>query len=649
MRWQKCVIAAWVGVFLLASTLRAATPTELWDNSRYMSVAEVRPGMTGYGLTVFDGGDKIQKFDVQVVDVLRNFASPKRDVVLINCKGAYLEHTGDIEGMSGSPIYLYDLSDTMHAHPRMIGAFAYGWEWAKDPLAGVQPIEYMLKIPTDLAAPAQAEVPAAATAMGDLTRPTWSLADVPTLPGFKRNGAGYPARPLVPSRAPMSDSAGMQPLATPLMASGLTPTVRRWLAPMLADSGLSLLDAGGGGGARPADHPVAMEPGAALVVPIVTGDLEFSAIGTITEVRGNRIFGFGHEFNNEGPISLPMGAGTISTVVADQQSSFKLGALDRACGTLTSDQTVGVAGLIGPPAPMAPIDIHIRYADGSLDQTYHFNIAIHPKFTPLLSAALVAAALSGVKDLPENHTVNYDLNLEFADNHLVHIVNTGVNGGLDEAAMQIALPIMAASENPFHDEPLRRIRGTIDVSQGAKMADITNVTLDKLKYAPGETIKAFISYRPWHEGEHSMEVDFDLGKDLPDGQYQLVVSDWSQFFDDQRQAEPFRFTAQSTDELFAVVRDFEDIRHNALYFRLVRDASGVAVGRSALAGLPQTVRQVLMNSGRSDLTAYITSSVKVVPTDMVMNGSTDFSLTISHTGHVEPGKPGRAPTTLPAS
>ena len=30
---------------------------------------------------------------------------------------------------------------------RMIGAFAYGWPLTKDPVAGVQPIEYMLTLP----------------------------------------------------------------------------------------------------------------------------------------------------------------------------------------------------------------------------------------------------------------------------------------------------------------------------------------------------------------------------------------------------------------------------------------------------------------------------------------------------------------------
>src|SRR4051794_4049022 len=112
-----------------------------FDPARHMRVSEVREGMTGYGLSVFKGV-KIERFEVRVLSVLKNF-NPKYDVVLIDCKGANLEHTGAIAGMSGSPIFLKDAE----GKERMIGAFAYGWPMMKDPIAGVQPIEYMLSIP----------------------------------------------------------------------------------------------------------------------------------------------------------------------------------------------------------------------------------------------------------------------------------------------------------------------------------------------------------------------------------------------------------------------------------------------------------------------------------------------------------------------
>jgi hypothetical protein len=164
----------------------------LFDPARHMRVSEVRPGMKGYGLSVFLG-TKIERFDVEVISILKNF-NPKTDVVLIKFGGDNLEHNLAIAGMSGSPIYLYD--DTGKA--RMIGAFAYGWQLQKDPIAGVQPIEYMLKLPDQMGSPTSqpsgsetVQVPLNhGAASGEsmerkLTGGRWSLSDSVLLPGMK--------------------------------------------------------------------------------------------------------------------------------------------------------------------------------------------------------------------------------------------------------------------------------------------------------------------------------------------------------------------------------------------------------------------------------------------------------------------------------
>src|SRR5689334_13784003 len=98
-------LALWIacGVALAARPARAdvppakGRPASLFDPARHMRVSEVKPGMKGYGLTVFKG-TKIEKFDVEVLSVLKNF-NPKYDVVLIKCNNEYLEHTGSIAGM----------------------------------------------------------------------------------------------------------------------------------------------------------------------------------------------------------------------------------------------------------------------------------------------------------------------------------------------------------------------------------------------------------------------------------------------------------------------------------------------------------------------------------------------------------------------
>src|SRR5262245_39815970 len=82
----------------------AATAIASAHRARILPLAEVHPGMTGYGLTVFEG-TKPERFNVRVIGVLHNFL-PKQDVILIQSDDPRLLHSGIVHGMSGSPIYL---------------------------------------------------------------------------------------------------------------------------------------------------------------------------------------------------------------------------------------------------------------------------------------------------------------------------------------------------------------------------------------------------------------------------------------------------------------------------------------------------------------------------------------------------------------
>ena len=209
--------------------------------------------------------------------------------------------------------------------------------------------------------------------------------------------------------------------------------------------------------------------------------------------------------------------------------------------------------------------------------------------------------------------------------------------------------MIAATENPFERVPLQRITGTVKVSPEARQAQILSVNVPKLKFRPGETVKAFVTYRPFRAAEGVLPVNLELPRDLPDGPYQLVISDWQRYFADEIASQPFRFSAESSNEVFDVIRDFTAIRHDAIYARLMRQADGVAVGRIAMPRLPSSRRQVLLGAGRSNTTAFVSSSCKTIPSEFVMEGSADFILTIDFEAHVEVGGKPNATKTEPAS
>lgn len=607
-----------VGIIATIGLATTAIAGTLFDPTRHMRVDEVRPGMTGYGLSVFSG-TKIEKFDVVVVSVLRNY-NPRRHVVLIRCSGQNLEHSGAVAGMSGSPVFLRD----EQGKDRMIGAFAYGWELAKDPIAGVQPIEYMLELDGK---PAQA---AGARAQARSPRQSWNVLTA-TAGAWKGNP---------PDR--QRDAAGLVPLAAPLMVAGISAPALERLKPLLDASGLTLFRGGGGGEDDSVDPPI--EPGSVIIAPLLTGDAAAYANGTCTEVIGDRVFAFGHPFNNEGQISLPMASGAVNAIVSSLQSSFKIATIGKTKGTFDTDEVVGIAGRFGEPPAQAPIDIRVTHASGA-QTAFRFSAVRHPRFLPMLGAIAVYAAITGQSDLPQYHTIEYKLSLTFDNGRVVHIHNVDSNVDPMQLVLSLASPIMAAAENPFERVLLKEMSGEVTIKSESRDAQILAAQLPKTRFHPGDTIRAFVTYRPFRADEANLPIEIELPRDLPDGQYQLVIGDWTRFLSDEASAKPFRFRAESTDEVFSILNDISAIRHDAIYVRLVRQSDGVAMGRVAMVQLPSSRRQVLMGAGRSNFTPFVTSDVTVIRTDHVMSGAAEFTIKVEGRTKVEPGS---VPTTKPA-
>src|SRR4051794_34899560 len=165
--------------------------------------------MRGTGRTVFSG-NRIDEFQVEILGVLENFG-PKESLILARLSGGPLEHTGVMQGMSGSPVYI---------DGKLIGAVAMAFPYAKDPIAGIRPVEEMLRV-------------------------DGMPGRVPSPPLAGRSLAAANDRFLLPARAAgngfaFSNGQGsnMLDVATPLSLSGFTSSAVDRFAPGLRALGL---------------------------------------------------------------------------------------------------------------------------------------------------------------------------------------------------------------------------------------------------------------------------------------------------------------------------------------------------------------------------------------------------------------------------
>ncbi|HEY6308814.1 MAG TPA: SpoIVB peptidase S55 domain-containing protein [Candidatus Angelobacter sp.] len=78
---------------------------------------------------------------MEVLGVLENIG-PHESVILARLSGGPLAETGVMQGMSGSPVYI---------DGKLVGAVALGFAFSKEPIAGIRPIEDMIRPATTIA------------------------------------------------------------------------------------------------------------------------------------------------------------------------------------------------------------------------------------------------------------------------------------------------------------------------------------------------------------------------------------------------------------------------------------------------------------------------------------------------------------------
>src|ERR1700722_9978892 len=333
--------ARWIAANVNAKSIRTAVYTEIVYSIRcliacllaalpasaalsIMPIGDVRAGMHGIGKTVFSG-DKIEDFDVEILGILEN-TGPKQSLILGRLSGGPLEHTGVLQGMSGSPVYI---------DGKLIGAVALAFPYAKDPIAGIRPIEEMLRV--DAAPPRRI---AAVPGMG-------KNADVASL---------FPAR-----EATGFGDTRMTEVATPLSLSGFTASAVEQFSPQMRKLGLEPRQGISTGGA-PEDRmgdPARLQAGSMISGGLMSGDMSVGADGTLTAIDGNKVYAFGHRFLAVGPTDLPFTRSEVIALLANVNTSFKISSGRELMGVISQDRDTAIAGSLGTRAGLIPLDIEV--------------------------------------------------------------------------------------------------------------------------------------------------------------------------------------------------------------------------------------------------------------------------------------------------
>src|SRR5688500_4072018 len=172
----------------------------------------------------------------------------------------------------------------------------------------------------------------------------------------------------------------------------MVPRVVSFLQSALSTTAFVPMTAGTGRGSATSQQPKGFEPGDAIGVSIISGDLQIGATGTVTHVDGSRVYAFGHPFLNLGPIDFPMTRADVMTVLPSMATSIKIASLGEEVGAVTQDRATTIAGQLGARARMIPVTIKLTSERG-IRRDLKFGIVHDQLLTPLYGYVSVLNAL----------------------------------------------------------------------------------------------------------------------------------------------------------------------------------------------------------------------------------------------------------------
>ncbi len=573
LKSQKVPLFTFYPLFLAGLLCAAGTANAkegVWDPAKYISVDEVRPGMKAYCLTCYSG-TKIDKFDLNVLSIIRNY-EPGMDAILVQGTDERFIHTGPVWGCSGSPVYI---------DGRLAGALAFAYTYSKDPLYGVTPIKYMLRV-------------------GQAASPSPN----PVQQGYLLDFSG----PIDFARIDMQISTsqfskprsltGVAALPCPLVTSGLPAQAAEQLNDFVKPLGLAVVSGLGGGAGANVDENVQLAPGACLAVPLVAGDITMEAIGTVTEVVGDKVYGFGHSFLGYGSVNLPMATGQVHTVASSIARSVKLASAIKIVGALTRDESPAIFGTIGAKPHMFPLSMTIDDYRDTDKRVYNCHIAHNQVLTPNLLRLTLSGAGMRLGDLPPEHMIEYKVSIDAEDIEPITFENVSTDLGLNEMIVETVSPIAMLMNNPYKKVDIRSVDFDVRIVPKSIVSHIWSVDLSNSTVKAGRDIDIDIVIESVLSGKKKYRCSLQVPETLAPGKYELTICGGYGYELFLRKAAPYRFMPQNLSGLAQALRYLLAIERDKLYCILALPPSGLAIEKAELPDLPPTKALILQNEKR---------------------------------------------------
>ena len=631
-------------VILLILALAPAAAQPLLGADQIMPTSEIRPGMIATGKTVFRGTE-IEEFHLEILGVAPK-ARGGSDVILARVlDGTLVQRQSSIlAGMSGSPVYIGG---------RLIGAIAFSWSFVKEPVAGITPIQDMLRVleAAGEQKPSTEQQPPGEQSPPSGTNPAATSLDRPVVVGgraFNNIRILDSLAPVTPNTVEPPATMTLRPVGSIFLVSGVSPRGLERLRELVEPFGAAVTQGVGGS----SDAPVPkLEPGSAMGVQLIRGDFDATAIGTVTTVIGDKVLAFGHPMMSMGDVDLPLTGAVIQAIVPSYAISMKIGIAGPPVGRISQDRLWAVAGITGQQSQGIPISITVSDPARATSQSFNAEIVRHRLLSPGLAAAVTLSAVDRAWGHIGEGTAEVAVEIEGAQGA---IRRTDAAFSPDDAAASITselvAPLAVLMNNEFGSLKIKAVRLSARLTPKRNTARLQRLTAEPGKHKAGETLKLNVLLKPFQGPELEKTIALKLPPDLPDGALRVGVAGGAEI-------QPLRGALGlaprrpfNLDQLVSIYQTAE--RSDELVALAALPSVGISVQGRRLPSLPGYLIEALAGA-RSSVISPERDFIKAsIPSEWLLEGRQVISVDIEGKPGVgrprppkaqPPGPPGEAP------
>jgi SpoIVB peptidase S55 len=603
-----------LGALLLVTMSAFAAPA---DSPELMPLGQVKPGMKAVAYTIFSG-DQIEKFDMVVLGILPDLLGPHESIILVQLVGPKVEHTGVVAGMSGSPVYI---------DGKLVGALALKFgSFTKEALGGVTPIENMMEVTppaarikpaklVDDSLPHESDEASASQPRYELSsdvveRGTWLKGET---------GAHF-------------GGAYLTPIETPLVFSGIYPSVLAHFAPELSGYGLVAVSGGAG---KPQPDDANIVPGDMVSVMLVSGDMTAAASCTVTAIVQNRIYACGHPIFGLGDVSFPLARGRVVATMSSQDSSTKIVTTGGIIGTLSADRLSAIMGTSGAGPKMISMDMSLQTPAG--ERKSHYELAENKDLTPLLVGIVAQNGLTSNNFYSDGNTLRLSGEIKIAGHSSIQLENMFAPGGalLQDSAIVTGTVQQLFSRvftNPYEQPKIEHIQLNLESIPERRFTAIEGAWTDATEVVPGQTVQVKVLLRSYRGSTDLRTIPITIPSQVDRGvNLRILVSDSLNADRTLRPISP-QASANQAGGLEQYIRIVNrERRNNRLYVTLLQPTTTLLLEDKELPNVPLSAANVL-NQRRGEPNATMLRESLAgewsLPTEGVISGTVSLSVRV---------------------